>query len=400
MITRAGAAAALFTFAACAPPVAGRGGSTSHEHLYVWAATDSVRGSLLAVFDIRPNVPAERRLLRVVPAGQGSRGAHHIEHDIGPDRHLFANAFGSGKTFVFDLRVPDSPVIVASVGDVGPYSHPHSYARLPNGNVLSTFQWKTDRRLPGGLVELDPRARPVRWASAAPPSADSLQIVPYSLTLLPHLDRVVSTSTHMIEDMGVHVQVWRLSDLKLLHTLPVPLAATHQHSAPGAEHHKLPGEPRVLADGRTVMFGTFTCGLYHLVGVGGDAPRIVFSASFPGENCAVPVVIGRHWIQTVPALRAIVALDVSNPARPVESSRLVFGDSTRPHWLGADASGRRLVMTSARRGDPTLHLVDFDPATGRLTKPSSALVLSLRGIPWPDGSRIDAVPHGAVFSRP
>jgi hypothetical protein len=25
-----------------------------------------------------------------------------------------------------------------------------------------------------------------------------------------------------------------------------------------------PGEPRVLADGRTAMFGTFTCGLYHL----------------------------------------------------------------------------------------------------------------------------------------
>ena len=177
-------------------------------HLYVWAAaTDTTRGSFLGVVDLERNA-----LVRVVPAGTPSRGAHHTEYEVGADNHLFANAFGSGRTVLFDLRNPAEPRLVSSLGDVGPYSHPHSYARLPNGNVMATFQWKVGGTLPGGLVELNKQGQPVRWASAATAEADSLQIVPYSLVVLPELDRMVSTSTHMIEDIGVHVQIWRLSD--------------------------------------------------------------------------------------------------------------------------------------------------------------------------------------------
>src|SRR5262249_41684327 len=159
----------------------------------------------------------------------------------------------------------------------------------------------------------------VRWSSAATTEVDSLQIVPYSLTVLPQLDRIVSTSTHMIDSVGVHIQIWRLSDLKLLHTLPVPLAtAGHTHAAhDSTQHHMYPGEPRVLADGHTVMFGTFTCGLYRITGVESDHPEIEFNYAFPGADCAVPVVIGKYWVHTVPALHALVALDVSDPAHPV-----------------------------------------------------------------------------------
>jgi hypothetical protein len=224
--------------------------------------------------------------------------------------------------------------------------------------------------------------------------------VPYSLVVLPQLDRIVSTSTHMIEDIGVHVQIWRLSDLKLLRTLAIPVAGAHgDHATHTTEHHKLPGEPRVLADGRTVMFGTFTCGLYHITGLERPDPRVSFSHAFPGADCAVPVVIGRYWIQTVPALHALVALDVSNPARPVEVSRVVFGDDVQPHWLAADASGRRLVTSSSSRKDPTLYIVEFDPNTGALTRRGDAPVLDLRRVQWPDGSESGAVPHGIVFSR-
>jgi hypothetical protein len=334
----------------------------------------------------------------VLPVDPPGRAAHHTSYEVGADNLLFANAFGSGRTFVFDLSDAARPRIVASLGEAGPYSFPHSYARLPNGNALATFQSRIGGKLPGGLVELDTRGRVVRWASATTGAADSSQIVPYSLVVLPHLDRVVSTSTHMVEDVGVHVQLWRMSDLKLLHTLEVPHAAAHgDHGAHAGEHHRLPGEPRVLADGRTVMFGTFTCGLYHLTDVDSENPRLVFSQAFPGENCAVPVVIGKYWIQTVPALRALVALDVSRPAQPVEASRLVFPDSVAPHWLAADATGRRIVMSSASRKDPTIHLVDFDPATGKLSRRMQAPLADLRRVTWPDGSEISAVPHGIVF---
>ena len=385
--------------AGCAPSPERAGAAP--DYLYVWAwARDTTRGSVLAVFDLAPGTPNESRLVRMLPAEAPSRGAHHIEHQLAPDSLLFANAFGSGRTFLFDLRTPGDPRLHATLGDAGPFSHPHSYVRLPNGNRLATFQWKTDGKLPGGLVELDTTGKAVRWSSAASGNADSLQIVPYSLVALPEVDRVVSTSTHMIEDIGIHVQVWRLSDLKLLHTIAVPLAAPdHSHADHRPDHHRLPGEPRVLADGRTVMFGTFTCGLYHVTGLDGDSPKVAFSAAFPGADCAVPVVVGKYWIQTVPAINALVALDVSDPARPVEVSRLVFGADIHPHWLGVDAGGRRLVTSSADKDEPTVRLVDFDPATGALSAPRDSLVLSLRDVQWPDGYRGPAVPHGIIFSR-
>jgi hypothetical protein len=203
----------------------------------------------------------------------------------------------------------------------------------------------------------------------------------------------------MIEDIGVHVQVWRLSDLALLHTIPVPLAnPSHAHADHDSTHHRLPGEPRVLADGKTVMFGTFTCGLYHVTDLA-QAPKIVFSAAFPGANCAVPVVVGKYWIQTVPASNALVALDVSDPAKPIETSRLIFAPEVHPHWLGVDPAGKRLAVSSADKDDPLIRLVDFDPETGMLSSSADAVVLSLRDIAWPDGFRGDAVPHGIVFGR-
>ena len=366
------------------------------DYVYVWGwASDTTRGSVLATFDLN----AASTPVAILAAGTPSRGAHHIEHDLAPDSLIFANAFGAGRTFIFDLRTPGEPRVKAAVGDAGPFSHPHSYVRLPNGNRLSTFQWKTDGKLPGGLVEIDTAGNAIRWSSAAPPSADSLQIVPYSLAVLPALDRVVSTSTHMIEDMGVHVQVWRLSDLKVLHTISVPLAtAEHAHSASDSSHHRLPGEPRVLADGRTVMFGTFTCGLYHIAHLD-STPKVRFSAAFEGKDCAVPVVVGKFWIQTVPASNAIVALDVSNPARPAEVSRYVFSSEVHPHWLGADPAGRRLAVSSADKSDPTVRFLSFDPTSGALAALPNSPVLNLNEITWPDGFRGNVIPHGVVFAR-
>ena len=80
----------------------------------------------------------------------------------------------------------------------------------------------------------------------------------------------------------------------------------------------LPGEPRTLADGKTVMFGTFTCGLYRVTDVA-TAPKVEFVYSFPGLWCAVPVVVGNYWVWTIPEAHAVVSLDVSNSAKPTRS---------------------------------------------------------------------------------
>ena len=56
--------------------------------------------------------------------------------------HLLANGFRAGRTWLFDLTQAREPKILTSFGDLAGYSHPHTYVRLRNGNVLTTFQYR------------------------------------------------------------------------------------------------------------------------------------------------------------------------------------------------------------------------------------------------------------------
>ena len=60
--------------------------------------------------------------------------------------HLLANGFGAGRTWLFDLTDPRTPKILTSFGAKGGFSHPHSFERLPNGEVLATFQYGEGER--------------------------------------------------------------------------------------------------------------------------------------------------------------------------------------------------------------------------------------------------------------
>jgi hypothetical protein len=80
------------------------------------------------------------------------------------DGQLFANAFESGQSFIFDLTDPAAPRIVRQFGDVAGFSHPHSFLRMPNGG-----EW---------LLPM-PRIRRARWGGrtdrAEPLSATTLK---------------------------------------------------------------------------------------------------------------------------------------------------------------------------------------------------------------------------------
>ena len=379
-------------------------------YLYVWArSADSTRPrSFLLTLDLRAGSPTAGQVVKVLPAGPG-KSPHHTEHQLEADGMLFANDFDEGRTYRFDLSMPGDPRLAGSFTTAGPYKDPHSFVRLANGDRLATYQKKIDGTEPGGLAELTVDGTTRRSASAAPSSGDSTQLVPYSLDVLESMDRVVSTSTSMTELVGVNVQVWRLSDLKLLHTLSIPMASEHaSHQAQAAQmdstghnkgHHLLPGEPRTLADGRTVMFGTFSCGLYRLTGIDRE-PKVEYVYSFPGLWCAVPVVVGNYWVWTIPGMQAVVSLDVSNPSAPREVSRLVLGPDIEPHWLAKDESGTRLVVNSGgHNGDAKLFLLRIDPATGVLSRDPALPVMDLAAVNVPGVGQVRAVPHGSVFAR-
>ena len=164
----------------------------------------------------------------------------------------------------------------------------------------------------------------------------------------------------------------------------------------------------MLADGKTVLVSTFTCGLYRITGLETDDPKAEFVHSFRGSNCALPVVAGRYWVQTVPDSRELVTLDVSDPSKPVEVSRLVFGDNEKPHWISLEPNGDRIVVSGGNGAlESRMLMVKLDRKTGTLSWDEAFREAGskVRGITfdrpkWPHGENGRAIPHGAVFSRP
>ena len=221
---------------------------------------------------------------------------------------------------------------------------------------------------------------------------------------MPGVDRVVTTST----DMGMgpawkspetnHIQVWSLSDLKLLASLALPDSGKDKH-------HVYPAEPRVLADG-SIYLNTFTCGLYRIHGLSSGKPTAKFVHAFPSgpadhDMCSVPLVYGKYWIQTVGAINGLVVLDVSNPDRPIEVSRLSLPHTFHgPHWAAADRAASRIAVTGMR--DSWLALLKFDERSGKLSMDQRFGFgggIQFNRETWPHGRTGKAIVHGTVFSR-
>ena len=403
----------IVSFSGCARPDRPQASTAAASYLFVWAGdADEEDSDFLAVIDARRSEPTYGQVVATLPVGARATMPHHTEYEYPPNDILFANGWVAGRTFLIDLRDPLEPQLAGQFTSVEGYSFPHSFARLPNGHVLATFQARGDRYAPpGGLVELDAQGRGVRAGYAATPGVDSTLIWPYSLVVLPQIDRAVSTSA----DMGMppwdewtyhdtyHVQIWSLNDLRLVATVPLPEVEQ------GPYHIAPPAEPRVLSDG-TVYVNTFSCGLYRIDGLESASPKATFVHAFPGgtsfeTNCFVPVVYDHYWIQTVPAVPGLIALDVSDPAKPIEVSRLTLDERYRmPHWLAADRTSGRLVVTGVEAS--WVLIVDLDEETGALTVDEALRDegvghpgIDFNRMQWPHGETGGAIVHGALFGR-
>ena len=379
---------------------------TSSSYLYLWTASaDTTQPDFLAVVDVRPTSASYGRLVSTIPVPGRNNGPHHTEHEMPSDDRLFANGFRSGQTFIFDITDSTRPKLDGQFGDRAGMMHPHSFLRLPNGNVLATYQMQHDSlgMAPGGLAELTSRGALVRSSSANRDGVDR-RIRPYSGVIVPTLDRIVTTTTSMAGgDQTQSVQLWRLSDLKLLHTFDLP-------AGPRGDEATATAEPRLLADGRTILVSTFNCGVYLLRDLEGPVPAGQLVSSFPrktGTNCAIPVVAGHYYIVTVPAWNAVVSMDISDPAKPREVSRLVLGPEDVPHWIALEPNHRRIVITGYAALKHRVMMADFDESTGKLTlderfRDAGAPDPGVRfnNKTWPHGGDAAGIPHGAVFNRP
>ena len=369
-------------------------------YLFVWAGdADGTDSDFLAVIDASPLSERYGEVVASVPVGNTGR-AHHTEHVMPSGNRLVANSFDIGQSWIFNLEDPERPSLESTFTSAAGYSSPHSFDRTPEGNILATFQYKNGNpAVPGGLVELDPLGNFVRGSDAADPADPELR--PYSLAIAPEMDRVLTTTSDMsMEHEGSSVQIWSLSELRLLHTLPLP-------AGPRGEEHLNPAEPRFLPDG-SALVNTFNCGLYHLTGIDGEEPSAELVASLPREGrqeCSLPVLYGDYWVQTVDNTHSIVVLDISEPRSPVTVDELAFaGASSQPHWISLEPGGNRIVMTGYGELAGLVVLLEIDPDTGSLARIDDfggpgAPGVSMNRETWPHGTTGPAVPHGAVFSR-
>lgn len=372
------------------------------DYLYVWGmetrdaskaipAPETMGRDFLAVFDVRSSSSHFGKLIAMLPVGTKAQMAHHTNYEMPADGRLFASDYMAGEGYVFDLKEPGSPKLVGGFSAAGPYTHAHSFARLPNGNTLATYQFKGQPDVAAGaLVELDPAGQLVR-ARDASDAADSF-IRPYSVVAVPALDRVVTTSAPMMPtDKASHVmQVWRLSDLKLIKSIILPRPARFAEAIAKNAY-----EPRLLEDGKTVLVLTSGCGLYEVTSLAGNDPGARFLHDFGYRACGVPAVAGRYWIQPTSG-HSLITLDIGNLSRVKEVGNLALDDDALPHWVSKEPSGNRIVITGF--GSLATHALfaEIDPKTGALTLEPREIDFDRK---WPDGWNGPAMPHGALFSR-
>jgi hypothetical protein len=374
------------------------------HYMFAWTGdAEGQREDFLAIIDADPASATYGKLMTTLGTDQRTMRVHHTEYVMPESGMLFANDHDAGRTFIFDVRDALHPKIATSFTDMDGYMHPHSYLRLPNGHVLATFQHShrsmNDERLggSGGLVEIDDQAKVIRSASSADPAFPDALLEPYSLVVLPEIDRVLVTNSSMHNTnvfSGVTYQIFRLSDLKLLKTAYLDMGTNHYG-------HMSPEEPRLGRDG-AVYVQTLGCGIERITNIDKDEPSSKLVYTFPGSYCGVPTIVGHYLIQSVPLLHGVVALDITNGTKPVEVSRLKLDDNFSPHWTSWDAKTQRLVVTGMAT---RIFMVKLDQATGALSideafhdatgKPG----FDMSNREWPHGWKGSGLPHGVVFSR-
>jgi hypothetical protein len=378
------------------------------RYLVTWVGdSDGAEDDFLAVLDVAPRSKTYTQILTSVTSGVRATVPHHTEHYFTPGHPLFANGFAGNSSVRFDLADPLHPKLLGSVTNPVGLAFPHSFMRLANGNVLATMQANgPDFSPPGGLAEFRDDGTAVRWSSAANDIDPGAR--PYSMVVLPEADRVVVSCGRMftpgrviaspLDHPGFTIQLWRLSDLHLLKTVALT-------TPPGARSNieRNPYELRRTNAG-DILLSTGSGGLYRISGLEPDTFRAELVFDF-GGGAYVPVIVGRYYVQAVSNLRRVVALDVSNSAKPVEISRVNLDERQAPHWLALDDLSNRIVVANASgESEARLWMLQMDPISGRLTFDTSfhdpgndRPGVSFEREEWPHGRTGRGVPHGSVF---
>ncbi|HKZ77461.1 MAG TPA: hypothetical protein VJ124_03990 [Pyrinomonadaceae bacterium] len=280
---------------------------------------------------------------------------------------------------------------------------------------------------PGGLLEFDKRGTLLRRISAQDPQAGDAEISPYGLALKIDVDRMVTTnsghgwlpSMNKMTD-GYTVQLWRVSDLKLLRTMKFP-------TGPRGDENVAPYEPRFAhaRDSQTVFINTVVgSALYVSTDVAAANPKFHLIYDFGKDSAPGYPLLShddRYYLQPLTSANKIIVLDVRDPLHPKLISEIRFDrdpvDATQtrvgqPHYLVLDRAERRAGVSNytldlpsfVADGDRRLYLLEFDRRTGELRfdqtfrdELTGAVGVDFNREVWLHGKTGAARPHGMIF---
>ncbi len=375
------------------------------RYLYLWAGSGTPKKNgvdIVAVLDADPASPTYGTVINALTVDTAGRMPHHSEFELPRRGSLFVNDFSADRNFLINFTDPVRPRLAGHTAPVPGAHTAHSFARMSNGHVIATIQFgdKSEPGNSGGLAEFDSEGKLLRYSSSVDPAFPGEKIRTYALTLLPAIDRIVTTSSPMdSETVAKTVQVWRISDLKLIKTLAVQKVAADSD-------FRYPFEVRTLADGRTAMMNTYTCGLYRISGLEAD-PKLerVLTLDRPNDfGCSVPVITGHFMLMPIAYGHRYATIDIADPEHPKEVSSVSTDSTFYPHWVARDPGSDRVVVDDQGDGLPVVMIGHFNSTTGRLTwddrfrdpgatKPGVSFMKAL----WPNGLKGMMMPHGAVF---
>ena len=277
------------TLSACATPAPDAPATPPEPSPYLFVLSGdhdetAPNADFVTVIDADPASPGYGSIVATAPIGTSAGMPHHAEFDMpAGGRSLFANAFAAGRSVLIDLDDPRNPRIERIVDSVPGYRQPHSFWRHPDGRVVTTLQFGNGKVPgdPGGLALFSAEGELLEVSGAADSAFPGARLRVYAIDGSTESDRIITTSSPMDLEATAHVvQLWRLSDLSLVRTIPMPEVA-------GDTAWQYPFEIRFLPGGTTAMLNTWNCGFYYLAGLDTDQPSIERTT-----GCGVPLLVG------------------------------------------------------------------------------------------------------------
>lgn len=414
-----GLAVAAIAITESAPAIARPNHEEPSRYLLVFAGDDwrtkPWSEDFFVTIDLKTGKP-----VATTPIGLSGSMPHHTEYVLpATGQLLWANAHHAEEILLLDWSNPAAVRIAKRIKAPAPLRFPHDFKRLADGAMMVGFLRSEgespeagDDTMPGnhgGIAEYRPDGTLVRTSSAAAAGLPH-PVRPYSFLEIDGGRRLVTTSAAMMEKSSADVvQIWRRSDLKLLHTLVVPPGVGADGEALAAASGS-PFAAKTMSDG-SILVSTYGCGFYRLVGADGDRPSLahVLTISPAADeksrgSCGVPSMRGKYWVHPIGKEGRVAVFDMSSPTRPREVHSLSVADGFAPHWTAFDPRSDRLVVGAEAGMEEAMAILRFDPKTGSL-KYDERLVdakgrrgfLDFAREDWPHGKTGPAWGHAALF---